>query len=792
MDNTTLVKLKEDTVVKILEPKEPKDIETSLTGQINSINRKIKTENWLNRVIKYILPLSILGIYIFIVVIRFLRKRENFGYHLWSIGKAVLITSGVLFVTVYIFHPKIKQNQYVLQDVRSFGIQDDENGKKDKADIQTAKKGIARTFDMKTSVNLDNAMFAIRDMTGYSENREDDIVDTASIIRDIIVPRILASMLDEIPITGTDLAGPGCKNRVNNILNGDVKINDKDNTLEECKKSVAEKCMSLQDFGSVKKDSKYDVLQCNKLQIGTGTRTGFSWIPDSEKDPLSFKDSSECKTACDNINTCNMSVFNDNKCYILNGDKEENRWNMLNWEDKNSEIYIKNETSTLPLKIKPETSDAKILVDDILSRIKVVTRIVDMTPFRDEILEGIRNDTSKYNGNKAYINAVLNELILESKNQSDPGVKTEEGGEVKVDLARVDLYMSNTKVAKFKKDIAWPIIHAAVNVSARNVMFNKIAERQISVSKFNNIYTYTTISAIIGVIITYGFLNALSKFDILIQHKYPLVPIIVLEIVLYVSILSIVTKGLHKFGHAAKKQAENSNKFANELANLANLLSGTKFETNFKEGVNVKIESSLLDAVIQDSPRNLVFSNMLQNDDLTLSKAISTTGRDNLIKQIAIVLERYDKCHNIMYRGGIPFPTATVTAYLGLVIIGLGAFFSLPGVNPATMMKQLDLARALHSKANDVMEEIASANNANVQNMLRDKHQSYLDKLCELWKETNSKTLGVKSTIRNLAVFLSCLFGVQYVVTTSTETAQFINALGSGTLGIIGNCVFEN
>lgn len=789
MDNTTLVKLKEDTVVKILEPKEPTDIETSLTGQINSINRKIKTENWLNRVLKYILPLSILVIYIFYVIIRFFRvhKGENFWYHLWSIGKAVLITSGVLFVTVYIFHPKIKQNQYILQDVRSFGIQDDENGKKDKADIQTAKKGIARTFDMKTSVNLDNAMFAIRDMTGYSENREDDIVDTASIIRDIVVPRILASMVDEIPITGTDLAGAGCKNRVNNILNGDVEKDAK--TLEECKKSVAEKCMSFQDSSN----NNYKVLECNKLQIGTGTRTGFSWIPDSEKDPLSFKDSSECKTACENIDECNMSVFNDNKCYILNGNKEENRWNMLSWEDKNSEIYIKKENiETLPLKINPETSDAKIVVDDILARIKVVTRIVDMTPFRDEILEGIRNETSKYNGNKAYINAILNELSLESKNQSDPGVKTEDGGEVKVDLARVDLYMSNTKVAKFKNDIAWPIIHAAVNVSARNVMFNKIAERQISVSKFNNIYTYTTISAIIGVIITYGFLNALSKFDILIQHKYPLVPIIVLEIVLYVSILSIVTKGLHKFGHAAKKQAENSNKFANELANLANLLSGTKFETNFKEGVNVKIESSLLDAVIQDSPRNLVFSNMLQNDDLTLSKAISTTGRDNLIKQIAIVLERYDKCHNIMYRGGIPFPTATVTAYLGLVIIGLGAFFSLPGVNPATMMKQLDLARALHSKANDVMEEIASANNANVQNMLRDKHQSYLDKLCELWKETNSKTLGVKSTIRNLAVFLSCLFGVQYVVTTSTETAQFINALGSGTLGIIGNCVFEN
>ncbi len=794
MDNTTLIKLKEDIVVKLLEDDAVTDkTKTWIKDEINnSILNRLWRERFGDYVLMYILPLSILGVYFIYYLFR-LRKANfrnlGFTHHSLNLGKAVLITTGVIFVTVYLFYPKIMQKTSVIFDVKTFGKPKGEFKRKNEIDLVLVKNGIVRTFDMKTSVNLDNAMFAIRDMTGYSENREDDIVDTAAIIRDIIVPRILASLVDKIPITGTDLPGTECKNRVNMFLSDK---DDKDpNVLNECKKSVSEKCMILEP-----KDPKYETLNCKSLQIGTGIRTGFSWIPELDTDPLSFKDSSECKTACDGIEKCNLSVFNDNKCYILKEPKDgESKvsWNMLNWEDKNSELYIKKEINNdIPVKLNPDTKDAKLLVEDILARIKVVTRVVDMTPFREEILDIIRESPSKYISNQGYIKSVINELILESKRQSDPDVKTEDGGEVKVDLSRVDTYMSNTKVAKFKKDIAWPIIHAAVNVSARNVLYKDIAKRQIEVSKFNNIYTYTTISVIIGIIIIYGSLNALSKFDILMQHKYPLVPIIVLEIVLYVSILSIVTKGLHKFSHAANKQAENSYKFAKELSKLANLLSGTKFDTEFAVDVAPKIDNILLDAVIHDSPRKLMFSNMLQNDDLTLSKAISTTGRDTLIKQISVVLERYDKCHNIMYRGGIPFPTASVTAYLGLVIIGLGSFFSLPGVNPATMMKHLDLARALLSKANDAMEEMKTADNANVQNMLRDKHQTYLDQLCEIWKETNSKTLGVKSTIRNIVVFLSCIFGVQYVVTTSTETAQFINALGSGTLGIIGNCVFEN
>lgn len=783
-------------------------IENNCDGKLDdTLNAKLKelrTKNNFNWVFMYS-PLGVFGLYVLwyigVKVIMANAWKTHFWPHIRKIFTALIITGGVVFVTVYVFYPTIISTRFLRDDIKLFDQptieQPDRKKKVIATDPISIKHGIVRIFDMDTSINLDKAMFAIREMTGYSENREDDIIDTAAIIRDIIIPRILANYLDEIPINESDVAGYECKMKVGKLVGsdktimerleqGDVKSDKEEEVLKNCRKTVAEKCVSNSDSNS----DIYKKLKCSELQIGTGMRTGFSWLPDvvDTEDPLSSKDSEECKTICDASTTCKASVFHDNKCHIIKekNDTPDIAWKMLDREQNDAELYLnpaKDKTS-LPIE-----KNIQILVEEILASIKLTTRLVDLTPFREEITNGLRESLSKYDSNQTYFKAVVSDLILESKRQSDPKATTEEGGEVKVDLAKVDAYMENTKVYKFKSDIAWPVIRAAVSVLARNKHFQTLAKRQIVVAKFNNIYTYTLVASVIAVILFIGSLNALLKLNILWTHRYPLIPIIVLEIVLYVSILSIVIKGLHKFEHAALKQADNSYQFAVELAKLANLFSAVQFKSDFVKDETIVIDESLMDAVIKETSRGVQYTNMLGNDDLVLSKAVSVTGRNNLLKQIALVLERYDKCNNIMYRGGIPFPTASVTAYLGIVIIGLGALFSVPGVNPGAMLHQLDVARALLTKSKEAEDEMRTANNANVLAMLRGNQQEYLDKLCEIWKKTNSETRGLKSVVRNICVFVACIFGVQYVITTSTETKDYLSALSSGVLGIVGNCV---
>jgi hypothetical protein len=145
---------------------------------------------------------------------------------------------------------------------------------------------------------------------------------------------------------------------------------------------------------------------------------------------------------------------------------------------------------------------------------------------------------------------------------------------------------------------------------------------------------------------------------------------------------------------------------------------------------------------------------------------------------MALVLEEYDKCNNVLYRGGVPFPTAMVTAYVGLIVIGIGMLFAVPEINPNGVLGNIDLAKALAEKADDA--RIAGDKAAVT---------DFKQKLCDLWEEAHMKTARLKDVMQHSAVFMSLIFGVMYVVQTVTDASKYAKAVGTGIAGVVGDCV---
>ena len=748
------------------------------------------------------------------IAVSLLLDQVDFGQPKYSdgTGKRVLFALGVpaaiSFVLAYIFIPQYMRRTSTLADLNTFaygegrdgntgylGLNNDEN----KITQENIRLGYLRTFDVETTINLDDAMANMREAIGYNVTREEDTLDPDVFINDVIVPRILATKRPasyDTPSYKSDEQAETCKERIDEQIEkieDDTKENDgkfpKDSQAlreldkmwrDSCKPGIFDLCRDDQTGSDLKTHLKCDAKLKSAL-----TFDDFMWKPkgvEPEKANYAEQCFDRCTGGCDNNTDCTAAVYEDGLCYIQTGQEWE-----VDTKAEGARVYVPtpsnldfsvNESNnkcgyTAPSTVASlpvyTTGDA---VEEILNDIQTVAPITDMTDIEDAIREALKQKDP--NGD---YDQVISALIRESALRSDDRTPLEDGGNLKADLEVAREYFETTKLNKFNQEIAWPIVKAGVNISARNRIFDRIVGRRMSIFHF---YHFSFV-ATIGVATISLFVVLIRKvgWNILRyaqRRPYPTIPFMIFVVVFLVSIMVLLERRRLRFLNNIRFQAENAANFGASLTELSNFFSSYEYATDRRPEDPIEIPEGLQVAVFEN---DMAKARLKKGSSLEMvDKVYDTKDRARMLRKMAKVLEEYDKCNNVMYRGGVPFPTALVTAYMGLIALGIGLIFSVPEINPTRIVANIELARALSQKASEARLE-----------GLGDKVAEYTRELCELWTKTVGESTSLKNVMQNTSVFLSVIFGLMYIVKTAEDTHKFTRAVQSGIVGIVGDCV---
>lgn len=715
-------------------------------------------------------------------------------YITFSISTAILIPGIVTIIMVYIFYPNFLRRTNIIEDIKTFayGYSQEIDGKSvkvEKARLKdlavneaNLKLGFLRTFTIDTTINLDNAMANMREAIGYSVVRDEDMIDTMALIEDIIVPRILASNKG-VRVTVPEFSDTKTREKCEENIEfaKECLIDDPDNTDSSvfndfwqgtCKPGMISECSKMS-----KDDDMFGLMQCQSKMDMDKRFESFMWKPDVE--PIIRGSEEECFSACDAKDGCKAAVFNSGKCYIIKN-------NDVKWEvdttNSGSGFYNK-DGITIP------DYDVGNVVDDIVADIQVISPLMDLSEFEEDIKKRLREADPDYEYYMEGYDSIITALIKESVVRADDRTGIQDGGNFKADMLVTEEYLSGTTVSKFNKDIAWPVIKAAVNVAARNKLFQAIADRRKKIFDFYHIMFMFLFVVFTAACLIYMAVKVFKNFRDVVKNVYPIVPIIVLIIVFLSSIITLLIRRRARFRNNIQQQSDNATSFVSAITELSNVFSNDEFKKDeiYRSSVPIDIPANLQDAVLNENINAVSFKHGTSKK--MVSEVYKSKERENLIRKMAAVLDEYDKCNNIMYRGGIPFPTALVTAYIGLLAIGIGVLFSVPGIGPTKVVRDIEYAEALAIKANAALNDIPSSVEPGKQDITRNAYDSYMQQLCDLWKESYEDSGKLKSMLQYTAALLSSIFGVVYIAKTSEDASNFAKATGSGIHGIVGDCV---
>ena len=812
-------------------------------------------------------------------------------------GYAIFGCAAASFLLAYIFVPQFMRRTSVIADINTFAYgekRDDYDGflhktKYDNIDKKTILLGYLRTFDVDTTINLDDAMANMREAIGYSVVREEDAVDYKAFIDDVIVPRILATKRPvsyDFPSYKSNKDAQECDDEIKDIIKDIIKkitkkledgvdIEDEElqNLLKEdthlgdlkkmwsddnkCKAGVFNLCKDLgkiretlkpnqetlkpnqetlklglfrkaidnfyaktkeilkpnqetlkpnQDVNASASNLLFDKLKCDAKLDSSMTFDNFMWKPKLVT-PIHVNYAEACFEKCKEYcpdgadNKCTAAVYENGLCYIQES-SSINVWEVDTQAD-GARVYLPSGLSNLDTETAAAgacasdagntvkevvlpvyaTGDA---VEEILNDIQSVSPIIDMSPYEDDIRDALIAKDPAYESNKAGYDSIIAALVSESALRSDERTPIEDGGNLKADIETVREYFATKTLNKFNREIAWPVVKAGVNVTARNQIFDRIAGRRRTIFEFYH-WMFHVILVSLTAFAAYSVFfvkDARGKtrlnsgvWESVFARPYPTVPFAVVVIVFLVSLFVLLERRRLRFINNITVQSENAANFGAALTELSNLFSSFEYATDRRPEDVVDIPAGLQEAVFENDMGKAKLRSGSSPTDV-LEGAYTTKDRARLLRKMAKVLEEYDRCNNVLYRGGVPFPTALVTAYLGLIALGIGLLFSVPEVNPTRLVRNIELARAL---AHQITEASVKGFTETV--------RSYRQQLCDLWDESMRSSGNLKNVMQNTSVFLSVIFGVLYVVQTATDASKFSKVVGAGILGVVGDCV---
>eukprot|EP00873_Tetraselmis_striata_P027009 jgi/Tetstr1/447273/TSEL_034710.t1 len=713
---------------------------------------------------------------------------------------AVVVPGFVTLIMVFVFYPSYLKRTNVIHDIKTFayGYTQRIGEKEGESRVQTAKLedltidraalklGFLRTFTIDTTINLDNAMANMREAIGYSVVREEDMIDTMALIEDIVVPRIMASgkgTRASVPEYSNTDVQDACEESIGDLKAKIAQDPDAEHNADvnglwvgNCKPGMIEECSKI---GA--DDDLYGSLKCaEKMDSGNKRFENFMWKPRGEE-AIQKKSEEECYTHCDSkvgSDGCVAAVYNGGKCYIVGSSN-------VQWEvdttSANAGFYNRD---SIPI---PEYNAGDV-VEDIISDIQVISPLMDLTDFEGDIKKRLRESDPNYEFDMRSYDSIITALIRESVIMSDERTGNRDGGNLMADLLVTEEYLTGTTISKFNREIAWPVIKAAVNVAARNQLFQDIADRRKRVFDFHHTVFMLLVFSVAVSCLVYMAVKVVRHFGLVMKHLYPVVPVIVLVLVFVTSIVALLVRRRAKFHNNIQQQSDNATSFVRAIAELSNVFCNDHFDPRgVTANTKVVIPETLQNAVLNDDINGVSFKHGTSKQ--MVADVYKSRDRENLIRKMGVALEEYDKCNNIMYRGGIPFPTAVVTAYLGLIAIGVGVLFSVPGIGPNKVVRDIEYAEALAIKANDAMNRVSSEATKTILNNARTAYDSYMQKLCALWKESYEDSDKLKTLLQYTTVLLSGIFGVIYIAKTSEDAPKFAKAAGSGIHGIVGDCV---
>lgn len=723
-------------------------------------------------------------------------------------------TAAVSFLLSYVFVPQYMRRTGVIADLATFAygdLRDDYDGvfkSEEGIEDSNIKLGYLRTFDVDTTINLDDAMAAMREAIGYSVVREEDTIDFNAFVEDIIVPRMLAMRRRasyDVPKYTEESTTTECNDRIEQLVDeveseaakNEGEIPADSESLKElrgfwdgaCKPGIFNLCNNQNTAPDLK-----DALNCEKRIEMAMTFDDFMWKPKGvDPEPAAYAEACFLKCKCDD--TCKAAVYENGKCWLKT---DEQDWEVDTKAD-GARVYVKMKKAidgtlkeeertregcelkiTTPPSVLPvyETGDA---VNAILEDIQIVSPIFDMSAepdYEKTIRDRLRDLDPEYELNKGTYTSVITALVRESALRSDERTPIQDGGNLKADLETAREYFESKTLHKFNREIAWPVIKAAVNISARNGIFYRIVGRRKAIFLFYHIMVHIIMGGLTLFALSRVFMSSAFSMESISAHPYPKIPFLILMLVFFVSLFVLLERRRLRFNNNVKVQAENAASFGDALRALSNFFSNAEYsQTVETKDMIIVIPPELQDAVFENDMGKAQLRRGSDSTE-TLDKVFSNKERARLLQKMALVLEEYDKCNNVLYRGGVPFPTALVTAYVGLVVIGIGMLFAVPEINPNRVLGNIDLAKALAEKADDAR---LAGNKAMV--------ADYKQKLCDLWEETHSKTARLKDVMQHAAVFMSLIFGVIYIVQTVTDASKYAKAVGTGIAGIVGDCV---
>ena len=659
----------------------------------------------------------------------------------------------LVIAVLYIFFPMILKLRNVKFDINRFvyGVERLKNAEKDddgdyNLQEKAVKKGVLRTFNRETVLNVDEAMSAMRRVTGYNVVRDEDIIDVGVFIEDIIIPRIKSSRKVEVPNKLPNICGNIERFKENSFDYDELEPYSVDQYWASCRDDMHKICEDTKVDETVK-----TTLKCDNS--GYMEYSGFMFKPRGSDVEIR----ENCKNAIDDEGV--KAVIHDKgKCYVI-------KTNTPEWEiDVDADATLWNKSI-----VNFPTYNVGDVVDDIISEIQLVSPIPDLSPHEQTIRDGLKDSSLTAEDEKNF-DEIVTALLIESKRRSESSEDMEKGANLKTDLATFKEYIEGTTVKKFNDEIAWPVMKAFASVAARNEIFGSIGKRRVTIFNFYNIMFIIIFVFAQGGLISYGLSKILGNFEwkYVTDNLFPLVPVFMMYVVFVVSISNILARRKHIFAGNMTIQSSNASIFTERLYELATFLHGSPPATikskSLEPGDVIDINDDVVTAVIEDNSSKISFYYGDGNTMLKDTFKEKSPSREKLLRKMALVLEAYDKCHNIYYTGGSPFPTAIVIAYVGIIVIAVALMFVTPGFSGWGALKNIERARDLRKRGNE-------------------------DALTALWESTGKANTDMKEYLKWAAVIGSVIFSIIFTVKISEDTERYKNYAQSGRNTIFGNCV---
>ena len=753
------------------------------------------------------IPAAIYVIFYVVIIFRIaINRNENRALlisqhvNLKDAGKRFIMTAIATLVVLFAVYPSILDRKSIMFDIKRLLFGNGKLKKKEYKDLVPDAPGLKLRFPgiftIETSSELDEVMVKMREAIGYNVIRGDDHIDVMSLIENIIIPRILAANTTEArprrPEREDKSKDEGGSSGGGNG-GSDKGSKGGDEVAKVCKESVAalpetvqnsanntdaETCVNEQwnvcqpemydlCHGLTPGSDNYNKYQCKKMNSVSNFVDGFRWkARDVFPDFKSGKEE-DCFKKCDGEykDICQGALFEDGACYIFQ--ESDTEW-VFDAESSGGSLYKKN-------LVMPDNTIGSI-VTDIIETIQLTSPLIDLTEYRTDILKRLSTLDNDYLRRSRFYEEVVDKLIYDSVNIGSETEEMSKGANLRADLLITNEYLNNTTVAAFKKHIAWPVVRSSIAVSARHHMFELIAKRQKELYTFKYALWTAFLSFFVCMFLAgLAFIIYKNKSEVP-KHLFPLIPILMFIAITLVTVFALMYRDFQWRQTMVFKQAENSAELGERLCELAKLFGGGKevCKRTFEDAIT--IDAGLADAYLTGDMSSISFLNGDSSE--LMAKALPRTLREKIVRYMAMTLESYDKCNNIIDSTDVPFPTIPVTAYAMLVAVGIVVLMSLPNLGPKKITDEIRFVNSLYVKIQGALE-------------LGDgqQYRSLYTTLCEFWKDTVTSTKKQRSSIAQASVFISVIFGVVYIVQTTEEAVGYKKSISVGTRGLVGPCL---